>query len=211
MDRLEQAREVAGELDFADACDDAVGALLATLVADLPAGARVLELGTGTGVGLAWCCSGLGSRRDVRIVSVELDPSLHRRAARLAWPPSVQLLQGDAVALLPTLGAFALVFADAPGGKWEGLDRTVEAVAPGGVLVMDDMTPQPWWPPAHTEAIATVRSTLGADERLRVEELPVGSGVLLARRCQPGAPASTGGARGVSRAGPAGSDRGPGR
>ena len=173
---------MSGELDFADACDDAVGALLATLVAGLPAGARVLELGTGTGVGLAWCCSGLGSRRDVRIVSVELDPSLHRRAARLAWPPSVQLLQGDAVALLPTLGAFALVFADAPGGKWEGLDRTLEALAPGGVLVMDDMTPQPWWPPAHAEAIAAVRSTLGADDRLRVEELPVGSGVLLARR-----------------------------
>lgn len=182
MGALEQARGAVAALDFASSCDDAVGRLLADLVSGLPAGARVLELGTGTGVGLAWCCSGLGERDDVEIVSVELDGSLHRRAARLAWPSSVRLVQGDAVVLLPSLGRFQLVFADAPGGKWEGLDRTLDALAPGGTLVVDDMTPQPWWTPAHGGAQAAVRVMLRSDERLEVEEHAIGSGVLLARR-----------------------------
>lgn len=182
MGPLEQARAVAGALEFAYSCDDVVGGLLAELVAALPVGSRVLELGTGTGVGLAWCCSGLEGRDDVEVVSVELDRSLHRRAARLAWPSSVRLLQGDAVLLLPSLGRFQLIFADAPGGKWEGLDRTLDALLPGGVLVMDDMTPQPWWRPAQAGAQAAAREALLADERLEVEERPIGSGVLLARR-----------------------------
>lgn len=182
MGALGQARDVAIALEFAYSCDDVVGALLAELVSAVPVGSRVLELGTGTGVGLAWCCSGLGERDDVEIVSVELDPSLHRRAARLAWPSSVRLVQGDAVVLLPSLGQFQLVFADAPGGKWEGLDHTLDALAPAATLVMDDMTPQPWWPPEQVAAQAAVRKTLVADERLEVEERAIGSGVLLARR-----------------------------
>ena len=35
----------------------------------------------------------------------------------------------DAEALLPELGAFDLIFADAPAGKWTGLDRTLAALA----------------------------------------------------------------------------------
>jgi len=54
-------------------------------------------------------------------------------------------------------GRFDLVFADAPGGKLTGLDATIDAVAAGGVLVVDDMEPgrhdgdlkepSPTWPP----------------------------------------------------------------
>ena len=45
------------------------------------------------------------------------------------------------VARLIELSLFDLVFADAPGGKWTGLDSTISALNPGGVLVVDDMDP----------------------------------------------------------------------
>ena len=54
------------------------------------------------------------------------------------------------VALFDELGQFSLIFADAPGGKWEGLDRTIAALEPGGLLVVDDMR----WP--TVEIVPTV-------------------------------------------------------
>ena len=40
------------------------------------------------------------------------------------------------------LGRFELVFVDAPGGKSERLERTLDALAPGGTLLLEDVTPQ---------------------------------------------------------------------
>lgn len=44
----------AHQAGFPMSCDPAVGRLLAVPAAHLPEGARVLDLGTGTGVGTAW-------------------------------------------------------------------------------------------------------------------------------------------------------------
>ena len=78
QDAVARAREAG----FALSCDPAVGLLLATLAAHLPAGARVLELGTGTGVGTAWITTGLLPRTDVTVVTVEKDPATAALAAR---------------------------------------------------------------------------------------------------------------------------------
>ncbi len=51
---------------FQFSSEPAVGQLLAVLAAHLPAGARVLELGTGTGVGTAWIPCGLLPRTTSR-------------------------------------------------------------------------------------------------------------------------------------------------
>ena len=59
---------------FALSCDPAAGRLLAVLAACLPAGARVLELGTGTGVGTAWIASALLPQAGVTVITVEKDP-----------------------------------------------------------------------------------------------------------------------------------------
>ena len=55
------ATDRARSAGFPLSCEPAVGQLLA---AHLPAGARVLELGTGAGVGTAWIASGLLPRDD---------------------------------------------------------------------------------------------------------------------------------------------------
>ncbi len=60
--------------------------------------------------------------------------------ARAASPPHVRFVLGDAADLVATLGKFNLIFADAPGGKLFKLRRTVDALAPRGVLLVDDMS-----------------------------------------------------------------------
>lgn len=67
-------------------CEPAVGQLLAVLAAHLPVGARVLELGTGAGVGTAWIACGLLPRTDVTVTTIEKDPQTAALAARAAWP-----------------------------------------------------------------------------------------------------------------------------
>ena len=95
----------ARQAGFPMSCHPAVGRLLAVLAAHLPEGARVLELGTGTGVGTAWMVSGLMPRTDVSVTSVEKDPGTAAAAAGGYWPPFVSLRCDDALDVLkPRLG-----------------------------------------------------------------------------------------------------------
>jgi predicted O-methyltransferase YrrM len=167
---------------FRLSCEPAVGQLLAVLAAHLPAGARVLELGTGTGVGTAWIASGLLPRADVMVITVERDPQTAALAARGAWPQFVDLRVGDALGVLGEAGAFDLVFADAPGGKWSGLHRTIAALRPHGLLVVDDMTATPEWTTGQHARQDEVRQALLTSPVLTSVELDHGSGVILATR-----------------------------
>jgi demethylmenaquinone methyltransferase/2-methoxy-6-polyprenyl-1,4-benzoquinol methylase len=168
---------------FAMSCEPAVGRLLAVLAAALPPGARVLELGTGAGVGTAWIVSGLLPRTDVGVESVELDPKTSAIAAEEDWPPFVRLRVGDALEILAAAeGGYDLVFADAQGGKTEGLDRTVAALNPRGTLLVDDMTPVDDWPDDFKVVQDGVRRTLLEHPDLVSVELGDGSGMVLSVR-----------------------------
>jgi predicted O-methyltransferase YrrM len=172
----------ARQAGFPMSSDPTVGQLLAVLAAHLPEDAWVLELGTGTGVGTAWMVSGLLPRTDVTVTSVEKDPANAALAAAGDWPSFVRLRCGDALEALAEGGAFDLIFADAPGGKWDGLDRTIAALRPHGLLIVDDMTPLPNWTDTHAAAQDKVRQTLMSAPELTSVELTVGSGVILSAR-----------------------------
>ncbi|MFI6071349.1 O-methyltransferase [Actinoplanes sp. NPDC051343] len=180
MSRVQDALDRAGAAGFTISSEPPAGPLLAVLAAAVPPGGRILEIGTGTGVGLAWLVEGLGGRTDVEVRSVEHDPRLGRLAAEADWPENVTLHEGDVLDLLDTLGTFDLIFADAEGGKWHGLDRTIAALAPGGHLLVDDMAT------AH-EQTARVRDTLLTHPGLTVVELACGTGLILATRNRQGA------------------------
>ncbi len=167
---------------FPLSCEPEVGQLLAVLAAHLPASCRVLELGTGAGVGTAWVVTGVGDRRDVTLVSVEQDADLAALARQGSWPAWVHMLHRDALDVLAESGGYHLIFADASGGKWEGLDRTIAALAPGGLLVVDDMARQPWWDGEHSHQQERVRQTLLRHPSLLSVELNHGSGVILSTR-----------------------------
>ena len=172
----------ARQAGFPMSSDPTVGRLLAVLAAHLPEGARVLELGTGTGVGTAWIVSGLLPRTDVTVTSVEKHPGTAAAAAAGDWPSFVGLRCGDALEVLAEGGVFDLIFADAPGGKWEGLDRSVAALRPRGLLIVDDMTPEPHWTDSYRAAQDKVRQALLSATGLTSAELAVGSGVILSAR-----------------------------
>jgi demethylmenaquinone methyltransferase/2-methoxy-6-polyprenyl-1,4-benzoquinol methylase len=172
----------ASEAGFTFSCEPEVGALLAVLAAHLPAGGRVLELGTGVGVGTAWIVSGLAGRTDVSVTSVEADQRRAELAAAAGWPAFVDLRHGDALDILAASGEFDLIFADAPAGKWTALHRTIAALRPHGMLMVDDMTPMPHWDDQQRTEGNRVRGTLLAHPGLRSVELGHGSGVILSTR-----------------------------
>jgi len=167
------------------ACEPAVGRLLATLAAHLPPAARVLELGTGTGVGTAWITSGLLPRTDVTVLTVESDPGRAQLATQGDWPGFVDLRRGDGLDVLAhevKAGTFDLIFADAPAGKRYGLEQVIAALRPHGLLVVDDMAPQPDWTDDTRAGQEEVRQALLGAPGLTSVELAHGSGVILSAR-----------------------------
>ncbi|WP_327587386.1 class I SAM-dependent methyltransferase [Nonomuraea sp. NBC_00507] len=143
----------------------------------------MLEIGTGAGVGLAWLVSGLLPRADVTVTTIECDLGRAELVTNGDWPGFVDFRSGDALDLLPGLGTFDLVFADAEAGKQVGLELTIAALSPRGMLVVDDMVPAPAvvWDAEFAGRQEAVRRTLLGHERLVAVELAGhGSGVILA-------------------------------
>lgn len=61
-ERVTAAVANARELGFEMSCDPGAGALLGVLAAAVPPAGRILELGTGVGVGLSWIVDGVTGR-----------------------------------------------------------------------------------------------------------------------------------------------------
>lgn len=173
---------VARRAGFSMSCEAEVGALLAVLAAAVPDGGRILELGTGVGVGTAWLIHGLGSRTDVELVTVDNDQGAADLAAQAAWPSYVRRVVGDAVEVTAGEGAFDLIFADAQGGKWEGLETTVAALRPGGHLLVDDMNPPSFADSNHEEKTSEVRTRILNHPDLISVPMAWSSGLILSTR-----------------------------
>jgi predicted O-methyltransferase YrrM len=129
------------------------------LLRALAAGRDVAELGTAFGEGAAAMAETARS-----VVTVELDPDRAAVArSRLVPFPNVELVEGDCYEALAGRGPFGLVFAD--GGRplrWEAI---LDLVAPGGLLVKDDLTP------GRAIEGDPVREFLLRDERLAAVEI----------------------------------------
>jgi predicted O-methyltransferase YrrM len=187
--RVCTAMERAEAAGFTMSCDPRVGRLLSVLAAALPRDGRILELGTGTGVGLAWIVDGLGARADVEVVSVELARDIAALAAGNEWPAFVELKVGDALEFVGHPERYDLIFADAQGGKWEGLEQTIDSLRPGGLLLVDDMEPTEYMHDEHRVKTVEVRERLLASERIAHVELNWATGLILcARRFDHAAP-----------------------
>jgi predicted O-methyltransferase YrrM len=136
-----RALELERELGFGHSSIPEVGRLLHVL-AGQRGRARVGEIGTGVGVGAAWIVSAL--HPGVPFVTVELDADRAAAAARLfAEDENVTVLSGDWHELLPPEAPFDLLFYDGGGKRRPDLDgeQVVGLLAPGGTVVLDDLTP----------------------------------------------------------------------
>ncbi|MFD7243656.1 O-methyltransferase [Streptomyces massasporeus] len=182
--RVLAAERLAAEAGFEKSCIAEVGRLLRTAAASKPGGV-VAESGTGSGVGTAWLHSGLGD--GARLVTVERDEELARRAAGVfADDGRVSVLTGD-WRLLERHAPFDVFFCDG-GGKRDDPGRVVELLAPGGILVLDDFTPSAEWPPRFEGEVDELRLFYLTHPELDAAEVlttPTSSAVVAARRGAP--------------------------
>jgi predicted O-methyltransferase YrrM len=176
------AKRRAVEQRFTRSCDDSVGRLLAVQAAHLPPNARVLEIGTGVGIATAWIVSGLGSRNDVEILSVEVDDTLSATARTYHWPSYVRIETTDAeTALADYPDTFDLILADASASTLDHVDAIVDAARSGGMLIFDHNAVSA----AATEpdtSLTTLRQTVLDHNKLIAVDIDWASGLLVATK-----------------------------
>ncbi len=179
---LPQLEARAQALGFDMSSDPKVGALLATLAASRPRG-RILELGTGAGVGAAWLLHGMDA--GASLLSIDTDEAIQGVAREfLAGDPRVQFAIADAGAMLVQAprNVYDLIFADAWPGKFSHLDEAIAALKPGGLYVVDDLFPQPHWPPGHQATVDAYLARLAARDDLLIAPTDWATGVLIAAK-----------------------------
>ncbi|MDN5762414.1 MAG: class I SAM-dependent methyltransferase [Microlunatus sp.] len=136
------------------------GRLLATLAATRTG--TIAECGTGCGVGAAWLRS--GAPKSTRVITAELDPELAHGVMDMFVDDDIDVIHAD-WADLAQHGPFSLVFLDAGSASEFPREQIVDLVAAGGMIVLDDFTPCPSWPPVSAGRVDTLRQDWLSDER----------------------------------------------
>ena len=138
---VEKALALTERLGFERSCRPEVGLLLHVLAASRGR-ERVAEIGTGTCVGAAWIVSALPPHTP--FFTTEIDGSLAAAARELfTADENVHVLEGDWRELLPPESPFDLVFYDATKQlrPQEDGELVTGLLAPGGIALLDDLTP----------------------------------------------------------------------
>ena len=166
------------------------GALLHTL-ARASGARRILEIGTAIGYSTLWMATALPA--DGALITMEYDPGRAGRArdhfAAAGYADRISVIVGDATRFLRKVGGpFDLIFQDSDRKLYEPmLDRLIELVRPGGLLIADNIL---WngevipeyvankkYSDEDTAAIVSFSKRLSGDARLYTSFLQVGDGV----------------------------------
>lgn len=179
---LSELEAATREQGFSMQSDRQTGSLLAVLAGSKPSG-RLLELGTGTGIGTAWLLEGMDE--DAQLVSVENNPDLQRIAKTvLGEDRRVEFRLEDAESYLQQRDGeqFDFIFADTWHGKYYNLELALGMLNPGALYVVDDMTPQPDWPEGHEAMARALIRKLENDTRLSIAKLNWSTGLVICSR-----------------------------
>lgn len=177
----ELAAAAAGQ-GFTLSCEPLAGAILRTLAASKPGG-RLLELGTGVGVGAAWLLDGMDAA--ARLLSVERNGALSAIARRVLGSDSrVSFIECDGKDWLreQARGPFDLIFADSWPGKFECFEEAWALLPAGGLYVIDDLLPQESWPDGHAPSVDRLLANLAARQDCRIVRLAWATGLIIAAR-----------------------------
>ena len=166
------------------------GALLHTL-ARASGARRILEIGTAIGYSTLWMATALPA--DGALITMEYDAIRAGRArdhfAAAGCADRISVIVGDAMRFLHKVGGpFDMIFQDSDKKLYEPmLDRLIELVRPGGLLIADNIL---WngevipeyvankkYSDEDTAAIVSFSKRLSGDARLYTSFLQVGDGV----------------------------------
>jgi predicted O-methyltransferase YrrM len=167
---------------FTMASEPLTCSLLRTLATSKPSG-KFLELGSGTGLSTAWLLDGMDA--DAQLTTVDNDEHLLSVLRKhLGADARLNVVCADGDAFLKTCGGqtFDLIFADTWSGKYRLLDEALALVRRCGFYVIDDMLPQPNWPPGHAEKVADLIATLEQRQDFRISKMSWASGVIVATK-----------------------------
>ena len=190
-DVLTRARERAQEVGVV-AIGPGGGAALRFLASVMEARA-VVEVGTGTGVSGLWLLRGMRSDGILTTVDIETE---HQRLARETFNEAgiptqrARTIAGAALDVLPRLtdGHYDIAFVDGDKAEYTAcLKEALRLLRPGGVLAFDnalwhDRVADPSVRDDDTLAIRELIREVGADDSLVPVLLPVGDGLLLAKK-----------------------------
>ena len=190
-DVLANARARADEVGVT-AIGSGAGAALCFIASILEARA-VVEVGTGTGVSGLWLLRGMAASGILTTVDVEAE---HQRLARQTFTDAgiaqqrARTISGAALDVLPRLtdGHYDLVFCDGDKREYSAyLEAALRLLRPGGVVAFDnalwhDRVADPAQRDDETSTIREVGRLIADDENLVPVLLPVGDGLLVAKK-----------------------------
>jgi predicted O-methyltransferase YrrM len=175
--------------------DAEVGALLHVLARAVGA-RRVLEIGTAIGYSGTWLARALPAGG--MLLTMEMDAARARVARanfeRAGVADRTSVIVGDAQRMLAKVaGPFDLIFQDGDKLQYEPmLDRLVDLLRPGGLLVTDNVlwdgevvpgfVANPQRDPKDTRAIAAYNERLNSHPRLVTSTVPLRDGLAIAVR-----------------------------
>ncbi|MEY4936487.1 MAG: hypothetical protein RIS64_2846 [Bacteroidota bacterium] len=172
-------QKASAEIAFSMPSDLQTGSLLRTLIASKPNGS-FLELGTGTGLSLAWMMEAI----DNQSVVISIDNSetyISIARAHFGDDARLQLICEDANLWIKNNQdkKFDLIFADAWPGKYEMLEETLALLKTGGFYIIDDMRTQPNWPAGHEQNVERLVNHLHTRNDIRLTVMNWSTGIII--------------------------------
>lgn len=172
------------DIGFQRASDLLTGSLLRMLVASKPGG-KILEMGTGTGVGTAWLLDGMD--KEARLVSVDNNEETTALAQRfMGHDRRVTFVVTDGADYIRSCYGqgerFDIIFADAWPGKFDAFDETLALLTSGGLYVIDDLNFQPSWPAGHASKVDHLITALEQRRDLHLVKLNWSTGIIIATK-----------------------------
>ncbi|KAF2507722.1 methyltransferase domain-containing protein [Flavobacterium zhairuonense] len=166
------------KISFSMPSDLQTGSLLRTLVATKKDG-HFLELGTGTGLSLAWMAEGMSENSTL----ITIDNSLEYQsvAKRHIQNSNVSFVCEDAENWILNYkdSKFDLIFADAWPGKYSVLEETLNLLKSGGIYLIDDMLPQSNWPQNHDKNVEMLIQKLENRKDIQLTKMCWSTGLIL--------------------------------
>jgi predicted O-methyltransferase YrrM len=161
------SKELAIKNKFNHSCSDETGRLLSVLTGQVKQG-KILEVGTGFGVGSSWILSNIAPF----VEFISIDNSLEKVDLTRATLSHEQakFVYGDWKEIIKE-GPFQLIFADAAVVKTVEGEKLYDILDVGGMLIMDDFTPEEHWPDEWKGKPDNVREFWLNHEGLTVTEI----------------------------------------
>lgn len=139
---VKKTKTLASEFGFTQSCTDEFGRFLYMLIGQ--AKGNILEIGTGFGVSTSWIVSSM-SASNSSLISIDNQQDYIEAIKPFFSQSNVEFMSADWKEII-NKGPFNFVFADAADAKSTYAQELFKLLRVGGVLIMDDFTPEEYWP-----------------------------------------------------------------